>query len=345
MDLRRYARDLSGRLDPTANALDAIMERVRAEPKRVVFAEGEEEKVVRAAIAFRNAGYGMPVLIGREERVKATIASLGLGLVEGIEIHNARLSGANAKYTEFLYERLQRVGYLHRDCQRMVNQDRNVFAACMVATGDADAMVTGLTRSAAVCLDDISHVIAPRPGGLAFGLTLMVGLRGRTIFIADTLMHFRPSAEQMADIAIGAAAAARRLGHEPRVALLSHSTFGNPMHEGAHVMRRAVETLDGRGVDFEYDGEMSPDVALEPELRALYPFCRLTGPANVLVMPGLHSAHISSRLMQSLGVVTVIGPVIDGHAKPVQIVQMGATVSDLVNHAALAAYGALSRKR
>ncbi len=340
MDLRRYARDLSGRLDPTANALDAIMERVRAEPKRVVFAEGEEEKVVRAAMAFCNAGYGMPVLIGREERVRDTIASLGLGMVEGIEIHNARLSGANAKYTEFLYARLQRAGFLHRDCQRMVNQDRNVFAACMVATGDADAMVTGLTRSAAVCLDDISHVIAPRPGGLAFGLTLMVGMRGRTIFIADTLMHFRPDAEQMADIAIGAAAAARRLGHEPRVALLSHSTFGNPMHEGAHVMRRAVETLDHRGVDFEYDGEMSPDVALEPELRALYPFCRLTGPANVLVMPGLHSAHIVSRLAPRLGGGTTIGPLLIGMTHAAQIVPMDASSSQIVDVACLAAYQA-----
>ncbi len=339
-DLRRYARDLSGRLDPTANALDAIMERVRAEPRRVVFAEGEEEKVVRAAVAFRNAGYGRPVLIGREDRVLSTLAGLGLGMVEGIEIHNARLSGANRKYTDFLYGRLQRAGYLHRDCQRMVNQDRNVFAACMVATGDADAMVTGLTRSAAVCLDDISHVIAPRDGGVAFGMTLMVGMRGRTIFIADTLMHFRPTAEQMADIAIGAAAAARRLGHEPRVALLSHSTFGQPMHAGAQVMRNAVEILDGRGVDFEYDGEMSPDVALEPELRALYPFCRLNGPANVLVMPGLHSAHIVSRLAPRLGGGTTIGPVLMGMTHPAQIVPMDASSSQIVDVACLAAYQA-----
>ena len=178
VDLRRYARELSGRLDPTAGALDAIMESVRAHPSRVVFAEGEEEKVVRAAVAYRNAGYGRPVLIGREDRVKATMASLGLGMVEGIEIHNARLSGANSKYVDFLYGRLQRRGFLQRDCQRMVNQDRNVFAACMVATGDADAMVTGLTRSAAVCLDDISHAIEPAGGGLAFGLTLVLGMRG-----------------------------------------------------------------------------------------------------------------------------------------------------------------------
>ena len=192
IDLRRYARELSGRLDPTAGALDAIMESVRTNPSRVVFAEGEEEKVVRAAVAYRNAGYGRPVLIGREDRVQATMASLGLGIVEGIEIHNARLSGANTKYVEFLYGRMQRRGFLQRDCQRMVNQDRNVFAACMVATGDADAMVTGLTRSAAVCLDDISHAIEPATGGLAFGLTLVLGMRGKTIFIADTLMHFRP---------------------------------------------------------------------------------------------------------------------------------------------------------
>ena len=342
-DLRRYARDLSGRLDPTANALDGIMESVRADPKRVVFAEGEEEKVVRAAVAFRNAGYGRPVLIGREDRVQATLAGLGLGVGDGIEIHNARLSDANAKYTEFLYKRLQRAGFLHRDCQRMVNQDRNVFAACMVATGDADAMVTGLTRSAAVCLDDISHVIEPRDGGVAFGVTLMVGMRGRTIFIADTLMHFRPSADQMADIAIGAAEAARRLGHEPRVALLSHSTFGNPMHAGAELMRRAVEILDRRGVDFEYDGEMSPDVALEPELRALYPFCRLTGPANVLVMPGLHSAHIVSRLAPRLGGGTTIGPVLMGMTYPAQIVPMDASSSQIVDVACMAAYQAAER--
>jgi malate dehydrogenase (oxaloacetate-decarboxylating)(NADP+) len=296
--------------------------------------------VVRAAVAFRNAGYGRPVLIGREDRVQTTLAGLGIGLVEGIEIHNARLSGANSKYTDFLYARLQRAGYLHRDCQRMVNQDRNVFAACMVATGDADAMVTGLTRSAAVCLDDIAHVIAPRDSGVAFGITLLVGMRGRTIFMADTLMHFRPSAEEMADIAVGAAATARRLGHDPRVALLSHSTFGQPMHSGAHVMRHAVEILDRRGVDFEYDGEMSPDVALEPELRALYPFCRLTGPANVLVMPGLHSAHIVSRLVSRLGGGTTIGPLLTGMTHPAQIVPMDASSSQIVDVACLAAYQA-----
>ena len=341
-DLRKYTRELSGRLDPTASALDAIMESVRADPKRVVFAEGEEEKSVRAAVAFRNAGYGTPVLIGREDRVLATMASLGLADSAGIEIHNARLSQHNRTYADFLYTRLQRRGYMARDCQRLVNQDRNVFAACMVATGDADAMVTGLTRSPAVCLDAIRLVIDPAPGAIAFGLSLMVSMRG-TIFIADTLMHERPTPEQLADIATGAAAAARRLGHEPRVALLSHSTFGNPPHPAGQNIGRAVEVLDQRGVDFEYDGEMSPDVALEPSMRELYPFCRLTGPANVLVMPGLHSAHITSRLAPRMGGGTMVGPLLIGLVHPAQIVPMYASVSQMVDVACLAAHQAAAR--
>jgi malate dehydrogenase (oxaloacetate-decarboxylating)(NADP+) len=342
-DLRRYARELSGRLDPTAGALDRISEAVRAAPRRVVFAEGEEEKIVRAAVAFRNAGYGTPVLIGREERVRATMEGLGLGLAEGIEVHNARLSGANPKYVKFLYGRLQRRGYLLRDCQRIVNQDRNIFAACMVATGDADALVTGLTRSTQVCLDDIGHAIDAAPGGIAFGLTLMLGMRGRTLFVADTMIHFRPNAEQLADIAIGSARAARGFGQEPRVALLSHTTFGAAMHPAAAVMRDAIGILDERKVDFEYDGEMSPDVALEPELRALYPFCRLTGPANVLIMPGLHSSHIVSRLTPKMVGGCTIGPLLLGLSHPVQIMQMDASVSQIVDIACLAAYQAAVR--
>ena len=342
-DLRLYARALSGRLDPTAGALDRIMEYVRANPQRVVFAEGEEEKVVRAAVAYRNAGYGRPILIGREERVRATMDNLGLGLIEGIEIHNARLSSANPKYVQFLYQRLQRRGFLQRDCQRMVNQDRNVFAACMVATGDADAMVTGLTRSAQVCLEDIAHAVDPSPGNTAFGLTLLVGLRGRTLFIADTMIQFRPNAEQLADIACGAAGAAKNLGHEPRVALVSHTTFGAAMHPAAAVMREAIEILDKRKVDFEYDGEMSPDVALEPELRALYPFCRLTGPANILIMPGLHSAHITTRLTPHMVGGNAIGPLLIGLTHPVQIMQMDASSSQIVDMACLAAYQAALR--
>ena len=340
-DLRRYTRELTGRLDPTANALDGISEAVRANPRRVVFAEGEEEKIVRAAVAFRNAGYGTPILIGREDRVRATMAALGFGDVENIEIHNARLSGRNTKYAEFLYSRLQRQGYLIRDCQRMVNQDRNVFAACMVATGDADAMVTGLTRSTAVCLTDIGHAIDTAPNEIAFGLTLMLGDRGHTIFIADTLMHFRPNPLQLAEICIGAATAARRLGHEPRIALLSYSTFGNQHTELSDTMREAVKILDARNVDFEYDGEMSPDVALDDDYRALYPFCRLTGPANILVMPGLHSAHITSRLAPRLGGGGTIGPLLIGLSHAVQLIAMDSSVSQIVDIATIAAHQAV----
>ncbi len=337
-DLRKYARELSGRLDPTANALDAIMEAVRAKPRRVVFAEGEEAKIVRAAVAFRNAGYGTPVLIGREDRVRATMEALGLGDTTGIEIHNARLSQRNAAYAEFLYGRQQRRGLLLRDCQRMVNQDRNVFAACMVATGDADAMVTGLTRSNAVCLEDIGQAIDTAAGEISFGITLMLGEQGRAIFITDTLIHGRPNPQQLADIATGAAAAARMFGQEPRVAMLSYSTFGNRMDDTAAAMREAVSLLDARGVDFEYDGDMSPDVALDADFRALYPFCRLTGPANVLVMPGLHSAHITSRLAPRLGGGGTVGPLILGLSHPAQLLPMDASVSQIVDIATIAAY-------
>jgi malate dehydrogenase (oxaloacetate-decarboxylating)(NADP+) len=342
-DLRKYARALSGRLDPTANALDAIMERVRQSPRRVVFAEGEEAKIVRAAVAFRNAGYGTPILIGREDRVRATVAALGLGDISGIEIHNARLSQRNAAYAEFLYRRQQRAGMLARDAQRLVNLDRNVFAACMVATGDADAMVTGLTRSNSVCLHDIGQAIDTAPGAVSFGVTLMLGEQGRAIFIADTLIHGRPNPKELADIAIGAAAAARQFGQEPRVALLSYSTFGNPMHDTGNAIREAVALLDARHVDFEYDGEMSPDVALDENYRALYPFCRLTGPANVLVMPGLHSAHITSRLAPRLGGGGTIGPLILGLSHAAQLLPMDASVSQIVDIATIAAHQAVMK--
>ncbi|MCC7425272.1 MAG: NADP-dependent malic enzyme [Alphaproteobacteria bacterium] len=338
-DFRRYARELAARLDPTGGALDAIFEGVKAQPRRVVFAEGEEEKTVRAAVAFRNAGFGTPVLIGREERVQATLSALGLGGADGIEIQNARLSDQNRKYAEFLYGKLQRQGHLARDCQRMVNQDRNVFAACMVATGDADALITGTTRSYATALEDVTKVIEPRTGAILFGLTLLISTT-RTLFVADTAVNELPTAEETAAIAIAAAAEARRLGHEPRVALLSFSTFGQPWREKARTMREAVRILDARRVDFEYDGEMAADVALNPSLRALYPFCRLSGPANVLVMPGLHSAHILTHVVPELGDARAFGPLLVGMSKPVQIVPLDAPVSAVVEIAAMAAHEA-----
>ncbi len=343
-DMAEYRRALAGRLDPTNHWLQSLFEQVKANPQRIVFAEGEEERTIRAAKVFRDNGYGTPILIGREEQVRETMKHLGI-TDDGVEIHNARLSTRNAPYVDHVYKRLQRDGFLRRDVQRMVNQGRNVFGACMVALGDADGIVTGITRRFPECYGDVKRVIDVEPGKVAMGYSIIVGRHG-TVFLADTSINETPSPEEMALIARQMAKNARTMGHQPRVAFASFSNFGSREIERIDRIRKAIRLLDSEKVDFEYDGEMQADMALDFKLlKATYPFARLTGPANVLIMPGLHSAHISSRLMQSLGGVTVIGPVIDGLAKPVQIVQMGATVSDLVNHAALAAYGALSRKR
>ncbi|WP_437126262.1 NADP-dependent malic enzyme [Pelagibius litoralis] len=340
-DIGTYEQQLSARLDPTASSLQRIFDTVRQNPKRVVFAEGEEERTIRAALAFQQAGYGKPVLVGREEHVRATMKSIGLEH-SNLEIHNARLSKDNARYVDYLYGRLGRLGSLRRDCQRMANQNRNVFAACMVACGEADAMVTGLTRSFGVAYDDIRRAIDPKRGQRVFGMSIMV-LRGRSIFIADTSVHELPNAQQLADIAVQAAEEARSMGHEPRVALLSYSNFGNPWHPAAQRIRDAVQELDLREPGFEYDGEMQANVALDYEvMQEHYPVSRLSGPANVLVMPGLHSANITAKLIQQAGGGSVIGPILIGLAKPAQVVQLGATVNDLVTAAALAAYEAES---
>ncbi|MBL6941185.1 MAG: NADP-dependent malic enzyme, partial [Rhodospirillales bacterium] len=275
IDMEAYGNELSARLDPTAASLQAIFESVRAHPRRVVFAEGEEEKSIRAAVSFHNSGYGVPILLGREDKVLETMQSLGLPKIDGLEIHNARLSTSNKDYTDFLYERLQRKGALYRDCQRMVNQERNLFAACMVALGDADAMLTGLTRNYYVALDEITRVLDSKPDEHIFGLSLVLA-RDRTLFVADTAVHELPNPNQLADFAIQSAAVARRMGHEPRVALLSFSNFGNPMLDRAEIIRDAVHVLDERQVSFEYDGEMGVDVALNSELLKHYPFCRLS---------------------------------------------------------------------
>ena len=344
-DMDAYRQELRSRLDPTADSLQSMFENVRAAPKRVVFAEGEEERAIRAAIAFRSAGYGTPVLIGREARIRETMAAAGLAHVEDLEIHNAKVSKNNKRYADFLYGRLQRRGSLLRDCQRMVNQDRNIFAACMLANADADAMVTGLTRSFAVCFDEISRVIDPLPDHVLYGLSILVA-RGRTVFIADTTVNEFPSPVQLADIAVQTATKARLMGHEPRVAFLSFSNFGQPLRERAQHVRDAIALLDERDVGFEYDGEMSADVALDFELKQrLYPFCRLSGPANVLIMPALHAANIGAKLLQQLGDATLVGPLLIGLEKPAQVVQMGATVNEIVTAAAIASHDAIQAER
>src|SRR4051812_19001155 len=337
VDMDAYRQQLRTRRDPVAGVLAGVFERLKRQPKRVVFAEGEEEQVIRAAASFVDQGLGTALLVGREERVRETAKSTGIELGQGLSVVNARLSRRNAEYAAHLYERLQRQGYLIRDCQRMVNQDRNTFAASMVAMGDADAMVTGVTRNFSVALEEVQRVIDPKPGHRVIGVSLVLA-RGRTVVVADTAVTEMPDGSDIAEIAIEAAGVARKLGYEPRVALLSFSTFGHPPGERAEKVQEAVRILDRERVDFQYDGEMAADVALNPDLMAAYPFCRLSGPANVLVMPAFHSAAISTKMLQELGGATVIGPLLVGLDHSVQIVNLSAKDTDLVNMAALAAY-------
>ena len=337
LDSESYRQQLRSRRDPVAGVLARVFERLRRQPKRVVFAEGEEDQVIRAAASFVHQGLGTAQLVGREERVRATAANMGIELGGGIEIINARLSRRNADYAVYLYERLQRQGYLFRDCQRMINQDRNHFAASMVALGDADAMVTGVTRNFSVALTDVLHCIDAKPGHRVIGISLVLA-RGRPVLVADTAVTEMPDAQELAETAIEAAGVARKLGYEPRLALLAFSTFGHPPGERSARVQEAVRILDQRRVDFEYDGEMAADVALNRTQMAAYPFCRLTGPANVLIMPAFHSASISTKMVQELGGATVIGPLLVGLDMSVQIAQLAATDSELVNLAALAAY-------
>ncbi|MER9370834.1 NADP-dependent malic enzyme [Mesorhizobium sp. M0491] len=340
LDLDRYAQELSARRDPIASTLQRIYDRVRRQPKRIVFAEGEEEQVMRAAVSYVNQRLGTAILLGRDDVIKENAKHAGIDLnKQGIEIINARLSRRNGIYTDYLYERMQRKGFLFRDCQRLINNDRNHFAACMVALGDADGIVTGVTRNYSTALDDIRRVIDAKPGHRVIGVSIVLA-RGKTVLVADTAVHDMPNAEQIADIAEEAAGFARRMGYEPRLAMLAYSTFGHPQGERSERVQEAVRILDKRRVDFEYDGEMAADVALNARAMAQYPFIRLTGPANVLIMPAFHSASISTKMLQELGGSTVIGPLLVGLNKPVQIVSLNAKDSDIVNMAAIAAYTA-----
>ena len=339
-DMEGYRRELSARRDPIASTLASLYERVRRRPKRVVFAEAEEEQVMRAALSYANQQLGTAILLGREDLIKATAERAGIDLNRpGLEIVNARISTRVEAYIDYLYARLQRKGYLHRDAQRLIHNDRNHFAATMVALGDADGMVTGITRNYSTALEDVRRCIDEKPGHRVIGVSLVLA-RGRTVFVADTAVHDMPTAEELADIAEESAGLARRMGYQPRVAMLAYSTFGHPSGERSERVREAVKILDKRRVDFEYDGEMSADVALNRKAMEQYPFCRLSGPANVLVMPAFHSASISTKMLQELGGSTVIGPILVGLDKAVQITSMGAKDSDIVNMAAIAAYAA-----
>lgn len=338
VDMDAYQAELSARRDPTANTLQRIIAKVKRNPKRVVFAEGEEEQVIRAAVSFVSQGLGTAILVGREDEIHDTAKSVGVELGGRIEVISARSSNRNKDYADFLYARMQRQGYLYRDCVRLMNTDRNYFGSAMVALGDADCMVTGITRNYSTVLEDVRLMIDPKPGHRVIGMSLAI-CRGRTVLVADTAVHDMPNSVELADIAEEAAGVARRLGYEPKVAMLAYSTFGHPQGERSERVKEAVKILDKRRVDFEYDGEMAADVALNPDVMSSYPFCRLTGPANVLVMPAFHSASISTKMLQELGGSTVIGPLLVGFDKSVQIMPMGSRDSDIVNMAAIAAYG------
>ena len=335
-DMAAYRTALKSRLNPTTSVLSLAYEAARADPRRVLFAEGEEDAVLRAAIAFRDGGYGIPVLVGRED-VYDRLRALGVDDPESFELVNSRTYKRVPEMVEYLYDRLQRRGYLHREMERMVNQDRNTFASLLLALGEADVMITGVTRPYAQSFRQIRRVLDPQKGVTPFGIHVMVG-QSHTVFISDTTVTERPTAEQLAEIAIQTAQVARRMGHEPRVAFLSYSNFGNPEGSFLDRIRDAVKLLDRRDdLDFEYEGEMSPDVALNPAMQRVYPFSRLTGSANVLVMPGLQTANISAKLLKELGGDAVIGPMLVGMEQQVQIAAMSATASDLVTLAVLAA--------
>jgi malate dehydrogenase (oxaloacetate-decarboxylating)(NADP+) len=338
LDMDAYRTELRTRLNPTTAVLTTAYDRAKAHPKRVVFAEAEEEKVLRAAITFRNGGYGIPILVGRTERVVEGLQKLGVDGIDDFTIQNSRVSPLNVPMADLLYQRLQRHGYLMRDCQRLVNQDRNVFSALLVAMGYADAMITGITRHFWQCLEQVKLAIDPEPGQVPFGMHVIVG-RSQTVFIADTTVNERPDADQLAQIALRSAEVVRQMGQDPRLAFLSYSNFGNPPGLITDVIREAVAKLDAQRPWFEYEGEVSADVALNRDLKRLYPFSRLSGPANVLIMPGLHAANISAKLLKEVGGGRVIGPLLIGLQKPVQIVSMTSTASDLVNMAVLAASG------
>ncbi len=337
-DIEAYQAQLRARLNPAATALAATFERAREVSRRVVFAEGEQEVVLRAAVAFRTEGYGQPILIGREEPILEAFHRIGVTDVENYPIHNSANSPLVATMVERLYARLQRKGYLMRDVQRMVNNERNVFGALMLELGEADAMVSGVTRHFHQVMAQVRLVIDPQEGQTPFGFHVLAGRSG-TFLIGDTAVTERPTGAIFADIATKMAGAARRLGLEPRVAFLSYSNFGNP--PGAYLgnIQEAVRILDEARPDFEYEGEISVDVALNPNMRKVYPFQRLTGPANVLVMPGLQSANIAAKLLKQLGGGRVVGPVLMNMSQAVQIVPMTSSASDLVATAALAAAG------
>ena len=342
-DMEAYKKSLARRQDPKAALLQGITASVQENPKTIVFAEGEEPAVIRAAQAFQQRGLGKAILIGRDKAIHNNMKLLGVDNPESMTILNARLFDRNAEFTEYLYKRLQRKGFLRRDAQRLVNNDRNVFSSLMLQHGLADGMVTGVTRSYDIALRDVQMVLPHKADERTMGVSVVIN-QGKTLFIADTNITELPTADDLADIAVTTAGFARQFGFEPRVAFLSYSTFGNPVGERMEKVRKAVEILDGRDIDFPYEGDIAADVALDPMHTLTYPFSRLPEAANVLVMPAIHSASISTKLLKAVGGATVLGPFLTGLAKPVQICSLGATASEITQMATLAAFAPSHRE-
>jgi malate dehydrogenase (oxaloacetate-decarboxylating)(NADP+) len=320
--------------------MQGINSQVKKNQKRVIFTDGEDENTLKAAIAFKNAGLGIPIIVAKEKIVKQRLKEIGYGENFNIQIINSTDKKMREKYVKFLFKKLQREqGLLERDCDKMVRNDRVIWGSCMVSCGDADAMVTGNTRRYAQSLEKINKVIDPRPGEILFGLNMIVN-KGKTVFIGDTSVHEYPSSEQLAEIAISAARVVRLFGFDPKVAFLSHSTFGQPITNRTRHIRDAVEILKNKKVDFKFDGDMQPDVALNEEYAELYPFSEIVGNANILIMPGQHSAAISYKIMKTLGDAKVIGPLLIGLGQPIEIAPLRSSTSEILNLASVAAYSA-----
>jgi len=335
-----YSDQLKQRLDPTVTIMQGINSQVKKNQKRVVFTDGEDENTLKAAIAFKNAGLGIPIIVAKEKVVKQRLKEIGYGENFDIQIINSTDKKKREKYVKFLFKKLQREqGLLERDCDRMVRNDRVIWGSCMVSSGDADAMVTGNSRRYAQSLEKINKVVEPRPGEIMFGLNMVVN-KGKTVFIGDTSVHEYPSSEQLAEIAISSARVVRLFGFDPKVAFLSHSTFGQPLTSRTKHIIDAVDILKKRKVNFKFDGDMQPDVALNDEYSDLYPFSEIVGNANILIMPGQHSAAISYKIMKTLGGAKVIGPLLIGLGQAIEIAPLRSSTSDILNLASIAAYSA-----
>ena len=339
-DFDIYKEQLKQRLDPSVTILQGINNQIKKTQKKVVFADGEDENTLKAAIAFKNSNLGIPILVGKKEKIKERLKEIGLSENFHIEITNSTDKNKRNKYVNFLFKKLQREqGLLERDCDRMVRNDRVIWSSCMVSCGDADAMVTGNTRRYSSSLDKVTKVIEPRSGEIMFGLNMIVN-KGKTVFIGDTSVHEYPSSEQLAAIAISSARVVKLFGFNPKVAFLSHSTFGEPATSRTKHIRDAVEILKDKKVDFQFDGDMQPDVALNEEYKELYPFSGIVGNANILIMPGQHSAQISYKMMKTLGGAKVIGPLLIGLGQAVEIAPLRSSTSEILNLASVAAYSA-----